>query len=114
LTLHTNITIDTITGNHRGTTRWAGNINIRKRNTRANSIRRASEVSNDLSILARRGAINVLEFDIGEVHSGRVLGTNGAVDVEIALVQHDRSIGVLNMDVLVGDVVEASAILYTS
>lgn len=37
-----------------------------------------------------------------------MLGALGAVDVEITLVQHDRGIGVLDMDVFVSDVVDTT------
>lgn len=52
LALHTNISINAIAGHNRGTTSRASNIDIGERNTRTHSIGRASQVSDNLTILA--------------------------------------------------------------
>lgn len=106
--IHTDVSLDTIANNLSWISSWAGKVNVRELNTGANSIRRASQVDDDLSILAGGGTVNVVKDDVGEVDCRRVGGALGGVDVEVALIQNDRSIGVLDMDVAVGYIVDAT------
>lgn len=76
--------------------------------TRAHSVRRASQVDDNLSIFTGRGTVNVVKDNVCEVNCRGVSSTFGGVYVEVALIQNDRSIGVLDMDVAVGDVVDAT------
>lgn len=77
-------------------------------NVRAHGVGRASQINNLLAVLPRGCAIDVVKDDVGDVHSGRVCCTLGRVDIEVALVQHKGLVGVLDVDVAVGDVVDAS------
>lgn len=52
--------------------------------------------------------MNILELDVCEVDSGWVLGASGAVNVEVTLVEDNGDVGVFNVDVLVGDVVDTT------
>lgn len=67
LALHANISINSIANHDGGTSSRASNIDLRELNTRAHSIGRASQVSDNLAILARRSAIDVLKGNVGEV-----------------------------------------------
>ena len=75
---------------------------------RAHRIRRAGQINHLLAVLARRGAIDVVKDNVGDVDGGRVGSTLGRIDVEVTLVQHKGLVGVLDVDVAVGDVVNAS------
>jgi hypothetical protein len=75
---------------------------------RADRIRRAGQISHDLAVFSRGGSIDILKDDVCEIHAGRVGGALRSVDVEVALVQDDRVVGVLDADVLVRDVVDAA------
>lgn len=77
-------------------------------NVRAHRVGGASQINYLLAVLARGSAIDVVKDDVGDVDSGRVGCTLGRIDVEVALVQDNGGVGVLNMDVAVGDVVDAS------
>lgn len=59
-------------------------------------------------MLSAAGSVDVDKVDIGDVDLARILGAGGIVDVEVALVQNDRSICVFDVNVLVGDVVDVA------
>jgi hypothetical protein len=75
---------------------------------RAYSIRRAGQVSNDFILTSGWGTINVLKGDVGDIDGRRVLSTSSGVDVEVALIQDDGLVSVLNVNILVGDVVDTA------
>jgi hypothetical protein len=75
---------------------------------RAHGVGRASQVNNLLAVLARGSAIDVVKDDVGDIDSRWVCCTLSRIDVEVALVQHKGFVGVLDVDVAVGDVVDAS------
>lgn len=67
LALHINISVNSIAGHDGRTASRASDIDIREVDIRTHSIGRASQVSDNLAILARRSAIDVLEVNVGEV-----------------------------------------------
>lgn len=73
---------------------------------RAHGVGRAGQINNLLAVLARGCAINIVKYDVGDINSGWVCCTLGRIYVEIALVQHKGLVGVLNVDVTIGDVVD--------
>jgi hypothetical protein len=75
---------------------------------RAHGVGRASQINNLLAVLARGCAIDVVKDNVGDVDSGRVCCTLGCIDIEVALVKHKGLVGVLDVNVAVGDVVDAS------
>ena len=77
-------------------------------NIRAHSIRRAGQVSNYFILSSRRGTIDILKGDVGDVDGRGILSTSGGVDVEVALIQDNGLVGILNVDILVGDVVDTA------
>lgn len=77
-------------------------------NASARRTRGASEIGHDPPLLAAAGAADVDEVDVGDVDAAGVLGADGLVDVEVALVEHDGEVGVLDADVLVRDVADVA------
>lgn len=68
----------------------------------------ARQVRNHLSVLPTARSRNIDEVNIRDIDIRRIRRTRRLVDVEIALIQHDRRVRVLDMDVFVGDVVHVS------
>lgn len=66
------------------------------------------QIGNNFSILATACSVYVQEVDVCNVHLRRVRCTGRLVDVEIALIKNDRSVSVLDVDILVGDVVDVA------
>lgn len=106
--VHPDISLNVIADNLRGASGGASNVDILEVDAVARRTRTACEISDDLAILSATCSIDVQKLDVGDVHFGRVSGTCRIVDVEIALVQDDGSIGVLNVDVLVSYVVDVA------
>lgn len=106
--VYPNIPLNSIADNHRWATSRAGQIDPRQVDARANRVGRAGQINHLFAVLARRRAIDVVKDNVGDVDGGRVCCTLGCIDVEIALVQHNGLIGVLDVDVAVSDVVNAS------
>ncbi|CDM38224.1 unnamed protein product [Penicillium roqueforti FM164] len=52
--------------------------------------------------------MNILELDVREIDSGWVLGASGAVNVEVILVKDNGTIGISNVNVLRGDIVDTT------
>lgn len=75
-------------------------------NTRARRPRTAHQIRHDLAQLATARAINIDEVDISDIDLARVRRTRRIVDLEIALVKHNRMVRILDMDVLVGDIID--------
>jgi hypothetical protein len=53
-------------------------------------------------------AFNVDEVNVRNVDFARILCTGRLIDVEVALIQHNRTIGVFDVDVFVSNVVDIS------
>lgn len=83
-------------------------MDVLKTDPRTHGIRRAGEVSDDLTAFSRRGSIDVLKDNVREVHARRVGSTLCSVHVKVALIQDNRIVRVLDVDVLVSDVVDAA------
>lgn len=98
--------MDAITHNLRRAAGGTSKINVGELDAAADGVGRTSQVGNYLVLLTGRGAVDVGEGDVGHVHAGGVVGAFGGGDVKVTLVQHDGVIGVLDVDVLVGDVVD--------
>ena len=77
-------------------------------NPTARSARTARQIRHDLAVLAAARAGDVDEVDVGDVDFAWVGSACRLVDVEVALVEHDGRVCVLDVDILVGDVVDES------
>lgn len=108
LALHTNIPLNPITHNNRRIPSRTRQIDILQRHVRAHRVRRTHQTAHDLARLAGRRARDILKPNVGDVHLGRKLGAFGRLDVEVALVEHDRVVRVLDVDVFVCDVRDAA------
>lgn len=76
--------------------------------SRAHRVGGAGQINNLLAILARRRAVDVVKDNVGDVDRRRVCCTLGRIDVKVALVQDHGHVSVLDVDIAVGDVVDAS------
>lgn len=72
------------------------------------SVRAASKLGDLASILAARHAGEVLEDDVVDVDPGWVLGADLRLDVEVASIENDGPVGVVNVEVLEGDILDVS------
>lgn len=68
----------------------------------------AREISDDTTVLAAARSIDVDKVDVRDVDIAWVRRASCVVDVEVALVKHNRRISVLNVNVLVCDVVDVA------
>lgn len=68
----------------------------------------ARQICNHLSVLATACSRDVDEANVGDVDFRGISGTGSIVDVEVTLIKNDRSVGVLNVDVLVSNVVDVA------
>jgi hypothetical protein len=75
---------------------------------RTNRIRRTRQISNYSPFLSRRRSRHVLESDVGEIYARRVSCTFSLIEIEVALVEDDGIIGVVDVDVFICDVVDAA------
>ena len=107
LTIHPDIPLNPITDDFRRISRRTRQINVGQVNVGANRIGRTGEIHHDLSFLPGRGAIDLVKDNVGDVHLRGILRALGRVHVEITLVQHNRLVGVFDVDVAIGDVVDA-------
>jgi hypothetical protein len=68
----------------------------------------ASQICHYLPLLSATGTIDVDKIDIRNVDITRILRTRRIVYIEVALIQYNGMIGILDVNVLVGDVVDIS------
>lgn len=108
LALHSNVPLDALADDDRRATSGASQVDIRQVNARAHRVGRADQIGHDLALLAGRSTVDVLKGDVGDVHARWELRALRRLDVEVALIQHYRLVGVLNVDVLVRDVVDSA------
>lgn len=52
--------------------------------------------------------MNVVKDDVCEINRGRIGGTLLCIHIEVALIQNHGSIGILDMNVAIGNVVNAA------
>lgn len=76
-------------------------------NVRTDCVGRTRQIYHHFTLCSGRSAINIVEDDVGDIYLRRVRSTLGSNHVEIALVQYYRVIGVLDVDIAIGDVVDA-------
>lgn len=106
--VHSYVSFDVITHDLRGATSGAHKIDILKVDPIARSTRTARKIRDYPAVLPTAGAGNIQKVDIGNVHFRRIFRACCFVDVEIALIKDNRSIRILDVNVLVGDVVDVS------
>jgi hypothetical protein len=75
-------------------------ITCRSRTTR--------QICNNIACLATAGARDIDEVDVCDVDLAGILCASSLVDVKVALVQYDRAVSFLNVNVFIGDVVDVS------
>lgn len=89
-------------------TLWTVEVNLAQVDILADSVGAASKRSDLASILTARHSGEVLEDDIVDVDLGWVLGADLRLDVEVASIENDGPVGVVNVEVLEGDVLDVS------
>lgn len=104
-TRYTDIPFDVLADNNRFATLGRREIDTLKMNTVTGRTWTACEIRNDIARLATTRSINVNEVDVCDVHLARVFCTRRFVDIEIALIQHNWGVCVLNVYILVRYVV---------
>jgi hypothetical protein len=107
-TRHANISLDIIAHNQRRAASRASNVDVLKMNATASGSWGARQIRHNTSLLSTAGAVNVDELDIGDVDLRRGRFADSGVDIEVALVEYNRVIGVLDVDILVGNVADIS------
>jgi hypothetical protein len=89
-------------------TLWAVKVDLAQVDVVTDSVGAASKLGDRASVLAARHAGEVLEDDVVDVNPGWVLGADLRLDVEVASIENDGPIGVVNVEVLEGDVLDVS------
>lgn len=107
-TWNANISLNILAHDLRWAACWTCDVDAFQMDAVASSAWAASEIGNDLAVLTTACAVDVQEVDVGDVDFAWVRGAGCVVDVEVALVQNDGGICVLDVDVLVGDVIDIS------
>lgn len=77
-------------------------------NATARRSRATRQIRDHPPILPTARPMHIQKVDIRDIHLTRVRRAGRLVDVEVALIQNNRSISVLDVNVLVGDVVNVS------
>jgi hypothetical protein len=89
-------------------TLWAVEIDLAQVDVVTDSVRAASKLGDLASVLAARHSGEVLEDDVVDIDSGWVLGADLWLDVEVAGIENDGPVSVVNVEVLEGDVLNVS------
>lgn len=87
---------------------WAGQVDLAQVDVFTDGVGAASKHGDLASILAARCAGEVLEDDVVNVNPGWVLRADLRLDVEVASIENDGPVGVVNVEVLEGDVLDVS------
>lgn len=87
---------------------WALKVDLAQVDIVADCVGAASKLGDLASILAARHAGEVLEDDVVDIDPGWVLGADLRLDVEVASIENDGPIGVVNIEILEGDVLDVS------
>lgn len=112
---HANVPFDVVAYNDRLPTLWRRDVNALKMDTIAGCAGTTCQIRNHIPRLPTTRAVNVDEIHVRDVYLTGILRASCPVYVEVALIQHNRSIRVLNVHVLVRDIVNvAVAHIWTS
>lgn len=87
---------------------WAVEVDLAQVDVVTYSVGAASKLGDLASVLAARHSGEVLEDDVVDIDSGWVLGADLWLDVEVAGIENDGPVGVVNVEVLEGDVLDVS------
>jgi hypothetical protein len=107
-TRHTNISLNVITHNYRLPSFRTLNIDPLQMNPITRRARTTRQIRHDIPCLPATRAMDIDELNIRNVNLARILRTSRIIDVEIALIQHNRCIRVLHKNVLIRDVINIS------
>ena len=83
-------------------------IDIAQVDVVAHVVRAACQRRDLSSVGAARHACEVMEDDIMDIDCGWVLGAGFRVKVEVASIEHNGPVGVVNVNVLEGDVLDVA------
>lgn len=107
-TRNTNISVNVVAHNFRWSTRRARDVDILEVDSLACRSWAACKIGYNLSVLSTAGSADVDEVDVCDVDLARVCGASGLVDFEVALVQHNWVVCVLDIDIFVCDIVHVA------
>lgn len=83
-------------------------MNVTQRNVLTHGRRTAHQTRNNLPISSTTNTREIVESNVGDVDSTGELRAGLGVDVEVALVEHDGPVDVVDVEVDVGDVVDVA------